>query len=243
MYLDMQQQQMKTVYFIRHGVARHNIPDPNTGQMPNLFDERYTDPPLVQQGEMQACELGAKLQQMGLISDGMIRSSDAMDTDCNQKRPIDLVVCSPLMRCIQTALHIFPNFSSICCHGDVREAFGMHYPDRRRPLSQIKANFPNLTYHQQSLSSEDDIDWQPHKRETQVDVEKRVASFLAWLTEQPQESIVVVTHGVFIECALLKYFPQVLEFGKKRVYNCEVYVAHLAYDGNQHELNNVKQIA
>lgn len=236
-------QQQKKVYFIRHGVARHNVPDPNTGQMPNLFDERYTDPQLIQQGEMQARELGAKLRQMGLVSDGITGNSDTMDIDCNEMRSIDLVVCSPLTRCIQTALHIFPNFNSICCHGDVREAFGMHYPDRRSKLSQIKANFPNLAYHHPSLSSEDDIDWQPHKRETRVDVEKRVDSFLAWLAEQPQGSIAVVSHGVWIECALLKYCPHMLEFGKKRVYNCEVYVAHLAYNGDQLAMNSVEQIA
>jgi broad specificity phosphatase PhoE len=239
----MQQQQMKTVYFIRHGVARHNVPDPNTGQMPNLHDERYTDPSLIQEGEMQACELGAKLRQMGLVSDVMSGSSEAMDTGCNTKQPIDLVVCSPLTRCIQTASHIFPNFSSICCHGGVREAFGMHYPDRRSPLSQITAKFPHLTYHHPSLSSEDDIDWQPHIRETRDDVVRRIDNFLAWLTQQPQQSIGIVSHGVWIECALLKYCPQVLEFGKKRVYNCEVYKAHLAYDGNKLVLNNVEQIA
>ena len=235
-------QQQKKIYFIRHGVARHNVPD-HTGQMPNLFDERYTDPQLIKQGEMQACQLGAKLRQMGLISDDMTRSSDTMDVDGNEMRHIDLVVCSPLTRCIQTALHVFPNVNSICCHGDAREAFGMHYPDRRSKLSQIKANFPNLTYHHLSLSSEDDIDWQPHKRETQADVKKRIDHFLAWLTEQPQGSIAVVSHGVWIECALLKYCPHVLEYGKKRVYNCEVYMAHLAYDEGRVVMNNVEQIA
>lgn len=239
----MQQQQTKTVYFIRHGVARHNVPDPNTGQMPNLFDARYTDTPLIQHGEMQACELGAKLRQMGLVSDSMTRSSNAMDTCCNTKQPIDLVVCSPLTRCVQTASLIFPNFRSIYCHGDTREAFGMHYPDRRSPLSQIKAKFPHLTYHHPSLSSEDDADWQPHIRETRDDVVRRIDKFLTWLIQQPKESIAVVSHGVWIECALLKYCPQVLEFGKKRVYNCEVYVAHLAYDGDQLTLNDVEQIA
>jgi broad specificity phosphatase PhoE len=236
---------MKTVYFIRHGVAIHNVPDPNTGQMPNLHDERYTDPSLIRQGEMQACELGAKLRQMGLILDGTPSggSSDVMDTGCNTKQPIDLVVCSPLTRCLQTASHIFPNFSLICCHGDVREAYGMHYPDRRSPLSQLKAKFPHVTYHHPSLSTEDDVDWQPHIRETRDDVLRRIDNFLAWVTQQQHESFAVVTHGVWIECALLKYCPQVLEFGKKRVYNCECYYAHLVCDGDQLALKKVEQIA
>jgi broad specificity phosphatase PhoE len=244
---------MKTVYFIRHGVAMHNVPDPNTGQIPNLHDERYTDPSLIRQGEMQACELGVKLKQMGLILDGDVeprgrlsssrRSSDAMDTVFNTKQPIDLVVCSPLKRCLQTASHIFPNFSPICCHGNAREAYGMHFPDRRSPLSQLKAEFPHVIFHHPSVSTEEDLDWQPHNRETRDDVLRRIDNFLAWVTLQPHKSCAVVTHGVWIECALLKYCPQELDFGKKRVYNCDCYYAHLVCDGDRIALKNVQQIA
>lgn len=238
---------MKTVYFIRHGVAMHNVRDPNTGQRPNLHDERYTDPSLVRQGELQACELGKKLKQMGLILDGRSSSSsDDMDTGCNNntKQPIELIVCSPLTRCLETAARIFPNnISPVCCHGDVREAYGMHYPDRRSPLSRLKVKFPHVTYHDKSLSTEDDVDWQPHIRETRDDVLRRVDNIFAWLMQQPDESIAVVSHGVWIECVLQKYCPQVLEFGKKRVFNCEVYYANLAFDGYQFALKNVEHIA
>ena len=130
------------------------------------------------------------------------------------------------------------------CHGDIREAYGMHYTDRRSPLSQIKANFPHVMYHQQSLSTEEDVDWQPHSRESRDDVIRRIDNFLSWLIQQPQESIAVVSHGVWIECALMKYCPHVLEFGKKRVHNCDVYYANLIYDEDQQQLalKNVEQI-
>jgi hypothetical protein len=36
-----------------------------------------------------------------------------------------------------------------------------------------------------------------------------------------------VTHGVWMECALLMYCPEVLNFGTVRVHNCDVYEAKL----------------
>ena len=142
---------MKTVYLIRHGVAKHNVPDQRTGKHPDIAnDTNLTDPTLINQGILQARVLGENLKR-----------SAVRDT-------VDLVVCSPLSRCIQTAGYIFPDHfrripqdsalsNALCddlvtrmgesteghhvvlnsdckvfCHEDVREAFGMHYPDKRR---------------------------------------------------------------------------------------------------------------
>jgi len=139
----------KTIYLIRHGVARHNVRGPH-GEKPNLLDPSYTDPELIRQGEIQASVLGEQMRRRGLtINDSSMDMEDNDDTT----KPIELVVCSPLTRCLQTASHIFPShFASnnssnqsselspfvldgsckVCCHKDIREAFGVHYPDRRR---------------------------------------------------------------------------------------------------------------
>ena len=45
---------------------------------------------------------------------------------------------------------------------------------------------------------------------------------------QPHESVAVVTHGVWMECALLEYCPEALEHGRRRVYNCDVYRGKLS---------------
>lgn len=133
----------KTIYLIRHGVAEHNVRDPQTGEKPNLFDTKFTDPPLIRQGEVQASLLGEQLRKRGLVANNY-----------NANKTIELVVSSPLTRCLQTATHIFPSYyfrsdgisskvsslspfllnksCTVCCHGDVREAYGMHYPDKRR---------------------------------------------------------------------------------------------------------------
>ena len=133
----------KTIYLIRHGVAEHNVPDPQTGERPNLFDPNNIDPPLIRQGEVQASVLGEQLRKRGLVASTDNEIFDNMDVDGAynaHNKTIELVVSSPLTRCLQTASHIFPSYyfksdgisSKVCCHGDVREAYGMHYPDKRR---------------------------------------------------------------------------------------------------------------
>lgn len=147
----------KTIHLIRHGVARHNVPDAQTGERANLLDPKLTDPSLIRQGELQARVLGEQLRRRGQVVHSSVNGDVGTTHNdfCNtstQQQPIELVVCSPLTRCLQTASLIFPSHFEqstpammhnstdyvldrscrVCCHGDVREAYGMHYPDKRR---------------------------------------------------------------------------------------------------------------
>ena len=108
-----------------------------------------------------------------LSSDAVALDGDGMDVDeaCNNNNnnnnnntedssTIELVICSPLTRCLQTASLIFPSYfmisrpssdtytyttidarigtfvldrnCSVFCHADVREAHGKNYSDKRR---------------------------------------------------------------------------------------------------------------
>ena len=183
----------KTITFIRHGVALHNICDEN-GAKPNLHGPKFTDSPLTRRGELQAQQLGERLRRKGLVhhyredtvggggigedstaggrlsSDAVALDGDGMDVDeaCNNNNnnntedssTIELVICSPLTRCLQTASLIFPSYfvssrpssdtytyttedarigtyvldryCCVFCHADVREAHGKNYSDKRR---------------------------------------------------------------------------------------------------------------
>jgi broad specificity phosphatase PhoE len=117
------------VCFIRHGVAKHNLPDPKTQGRPNLEDPALFDPQLVYQGKQQALDAGERLKIWWKTT--------------QLEEQLELVICSPLTRCIQTSMLAFlpgdytfnddrvkePN---LFCTEMVREAYGMHYPDKRR---------------------------------------------------------------------------------------------------------------
>mmetsp|Transcript_35140 Transcript_35140/g.76933 ORF Transcript_35140/g.76933 Transcript_35140/m.76933 type:complete len:271 (-) Transcript_35140:61-873(-) len=217
-------QKTQTVYIIRHGVALHNIPDARTKAYPDLFDPQYTDPPLVPWGTQQATEAAGKIQN---------------DLSRNNKSCVDLVVSSPLRRCLQTSSIVFPPINSpkrvepsdpslrrprILVNEMAREAYGVHYPDRRGKRSSIVAEFPWV-----ELSpdfTEEDAQWRPDKRESLQDVKVRASSFLSWLASNCQEETIgIVSHGVWIEVLLLRYCPEVLDNGQRRVYNCDIFKA------------------
>jgi broad specificity phosphatase PhoE len=86
-------EKVQKVVFVRHGIAQHNLLDPVTGGRPNLEDPALFDPPLVFQGKQQALEAGERLKiwwhttQLG--------------------GEVELVITSPLTRCIQTSMLAF----------------------------------------------------------------------------------------------------------------------------------------
>jgi bisphosphoglycerate-dependent phosphoglycerate mutase len=115
-----QQKKVQKVVFVRHGVARHNLNDPLTGQPPILEDPAWMDPPLVYQGKAQALEAGERLRIWWRTTQG--------------GEKLELIFTSPLTRCIQTTMYGFlPGDAytdsrkepTIVCSEMVREAYGM----------------------------------------------------------------------------------------------------------------------
>lgn len=124
-------ERIQTVVFIRHGIAVHNIRDPRKECKDDHRDPRFWDPPLVYQGILGAVEAG--------------RNVRAWMNDYTKHRNIELLVTSPLTRCIQTTTLAFVRGDEydrppprIVCVEDVREAYGIFYPDKRREKSKLK---------------------------------------------------------------------------------------------------------
>jgi broad specificity phosphatase PhoE len=85
-------------------------------------------------------------------------------------------------------------------------------------------------------------DWQPDKREHFRHVIARVNHFLNTLIKRPEDRIVVVSHGVWIECCFHLHAPSVLQNGS-RVQNCDMFVAEcISKNGSFISLQNVRRI-
>ena len=90
--------------------------------------------------------------------------------------------------------------------------------------------------------TEEDEGWTLNERETYNDVVQRVNQFLNKLVKRPETNIVVVSHGVWIECCFYAHFPAALVSGD-RVRNCDLFAAEcVSVDGIFHSLRNVRRI-
>ena len=82
-----------------------------------------------------------------------------------------------------------------------------------------------------------DVNWSPVQRETRDALARRVGSFLAWLCQRPEHTVVVVSHGVWIETCLAG------ALGSQRVYNCDAYATTLhSQNGKLSRLSDTKLV-
>lgn len=217
----------QTVVFLRHGVAQHNF------HGANLYDPALWDPPLTLQGRADAVTAGQMIQTW------------FKTTQCDAT--IDLIVTSPLTRCLQTAtiaflppvLGRYDDDVARECHEGVREACGIHYPDKRRARSVLSRHWHQFDFH---LEAEEDERWKPDRRETVQDVQARIRLFLRDLCRKEHENVVVVSHGVWIETMLRAYGGEVL--GEDRVYNLDAFACQVvSQGGNFVRLQSVQKIS
>ncbi len=71
--------------------------------------------------------------------------------------------------------------------------------------------------------TEFDEAWREDIRETLNELRLRISHFLELLVSRSETNIVVVTHGVWLEQCFRVYCPQVLDHGRRRVYNCDMF--------------------
>lgn len=89
----------------------------------------------------------------------------------------------------------------------------------------------------------DDEDWKLAERESVTDVVQRVNRFLQWLISTRSETnIVVVSHGVWIECCFYAHCPDALKNGD-RVRNADLFYSEcVSQNGQFQRLENVRRI-
>ena len=170
---------------------------------------------------------------------------------------LDVVLCSPLTRTLQTATISFKHSRvPIVVVEALREAYGAHPCDRRRPRAVLEKEFPSVDM--RYLAAGEDSLW-TKVRETYVlgwtrwlawfaggpgadvslvrrasypSVVKRASAFVDFLQQLPAETknVAVVTHGVFLDC-LLKYCLTVPDdFDQSHFGNAEVRALRVVLD-------------
>lgn len=220
----------KTIHLVRHAQGVHNVAgekDHSAYMSEELFDAHLT--PL---GWKQVDNLRKHVHASGL------------------SKKIELVVVSPLLRTMQTAVGAFggeasadgpplmaentgssnrPAISSLNCPPFVavelcREHLGVHPCDRRRSISEYKPMFPAIDF--SLIENDGDVLWTPDTREKNEDVAARGLKFMKWLLTREEKEIAVVTHSGFLYHTLNAYgedcHPTLKKEMGKHFNNCEL---------------------
>ncbi|KAI3751924.1 hypothetical protein L2E82_23018 [Cichorium intybus] len=220
----------KTIHLVRHAQGIHNVAgekDHSAYLSEELFDAQLT--PL---GWQQVDNLRKHVHASGL------------------SKRIELVVVSPLLRTMQTAVGAFggegstdvpplmaknagnsnrPAISSLNSPPFIavelcREHLGVHPCDRRRSITEYKPMFPAIDF--SLIENEGDVLWTPDTREKNEDVAARGVKFMKWLLTREEKEIAVVTHSGFLYHTLGAYgedcHPTLKKEMSKHFNNCEL---------------------
>jgi broad specificity phosphatase PhoE len=189
---DEEEDNTKIIHFQRHGQGYHNlICDMMREQgMPIDFDS--PDPkfnPVVRPEFLDPA-----LTALG------VAQSKARRLDCSQLNP-ELIIVSPLLRCLQTAKLSFRDHSHVpwISHEGSREELGLIVGNKRRPLSEIKEDYPEIDF--SPIQYEEDVLWESYgyKRETLLEKSERIYDFLTeFVMKRPEKEIAIVCHSAYL---------------------------------------------
>lgn len=195
----------KTIHLVRHAQGVHNIEGEKNYKA--YMKPEYFDAPLTPLGWQQVDNLRQHVHASGL-----------------HKR-IELVVTSPLLRTMQTAVGVFGGegymdrmdvlplmvanagnsyrsaISSLNCPPIMavefcREHLGVHPCDKRRTIQEYQLLFPAIDF--SLIETDEDTMWKADVRETKAEVAARGMKFMNWLCTRKEKEIAVVTHSGFL---------------------------------------------
>ena len=192
---------VKVIHMVRHAQGTHNVEVP--GRSCQYRNPKNHDARLTPFGEQQCEALAAKC-------------ADAVSG-------VQLVVTSPLTRCVQTALGSFPGLASrhpsevpFVAHESVRETVNF-LCDAHRPVSTLAAEFPRVDFSQTAegpggADFHHDRIWavydaalpeayDGHRESADlVSVANRGREFFRWLGGREETEVAVSSHSAFQRC-------------------------------------------
>ncbi|KAL5855144.1 hypothetical protein ACOSQ4_004946 [Xanthoceras sorbifolium] len=214
----------KTLHLVRHAQGIHNV-DGDKNYKAYLSPE-YFDAHLTQLGWQQVENLRKHVHGSGLL------------------KRIDLVITSPLLRTMQTAVGVFggdgyedrmdvvPLMVANAGNSDrgaisslnsppfiavelCREHLGVHPCDQRRNVSDYQFLFPAIDF--SLIENDEDVLWKANVRETKAEVAARGLKFMNWLWTRKEKEIAIVTHSGFLFHTLSAFGNDCHPFVKKEI--------------------------
>ncbi|MCL7037773.1 hypothetical protein MKW94_025082, partial [Papaver nudicaule] len=195
----------KTLHLVRHahGVHQLEVEDRDALKSIELFDAQLSP-----QGWQQVDNLNKHINESGLA------------------KKVELVIVSPLLRTMQTAVGAFGDAGDCADGTDVtplivanavnsnhsaisrlntppflavelcREKLGVYHCNRRRATSEYRTIFPAVDF--SMAKNEEDILWKADVREADESLAIRGMQFIEWLWTRKEKEIAVVTHSCFL---------------------------------------------
>ena len=167
-------QMSQTLHLIRHGYSLHNELFHKIGV--EAFRIPLTiDSPLTAEGHLQSIELGQSWAN---------------------KSEIELILVSPLMRTLETAMNIFGDTDIPM----ISLEFLREYPigedtcNKRSSLTLLKNKFPKVQFH---LESDQDTLWTQDYRESIDELEQRLDIMIKYLHGRSEKNIAIVGHSSY----------------------------------------------
>ena len=167
-------QMNQTLHLIRHGHSLHNELFHKIGvkafRIPQTIDS-----PLTGEGHLQSIELGQSW---------------------SKKSEIELVLVSPLTRCLETCMNIFgdTNIPMISLEFLREYPIGEDTCNKRSSLTLLKNKFPKVQFH---LESDQDTLWTQDYRESIDELEQRLDIMIKYLHGRSEKNIAIVGHSSY----------------------------------------------
>ncbi|XP_026435609.1 phosphoglycerate mutase-like protein 1 [Papaver somniferum] len=195
----------KTLHLVRHAHGAHQL---EVEDRDALKSEELFDAQLSLQGWQQVDNLNKHINECGLA------------------KKVELVIVSPLLRTMQTAVGAFGGVGDYADGTDVtplmvenagnsnrsatsnintppflavelcRERLGVYYCNRRRATSEYRTIFPAIDF--SLIENEEDVLWKADARESYESLAVRGMQFIDWLWTRKEKEIAVVTHSCFL---------------------------------------------
>ena len=193
------------IYLIRHAESTYNRWAFKRIYNPCLWfnnDPMIYDAPLSDNGSSQALELHSSISELS--------------------KKVDLIICSPLTRAIDTMKIAFPNISCPVIITPLVRERGDKTCDIGKPLSVLREKYPNYNF----IHFNNEYWWTCNQnspfelvKETSEHLKKRQLDFIKFLNTTSEKVVVIFTHGKFIKSLLKK---------KMQIKNCGVQKSSLA---------------